>query len=187
MRMAYHRRLRRMSAAEFASPVLHNDPEAQLEQLADALAAGNLPSQELARVRALVAQAEQADTVSPVGRYRMAQLLGHCGAMSGAVEDVARAHDLALRAMAQHRPARRLAAELYDQQRVLSGLAQKFGTQPVASDELMGSSRPWVDPATTDSERAKWDLPSLEQLTAAHRAAVSNSGSKGDNYSGDTP
>lgn len=69
------------------------------------------------------------------------------------------AQDLALAAMASHRPARRLAAEAFDRLRVLQGQPQKFGTQRRAD----GS--PWpIDPATTDSERAKWDVPPRSRL-----------------------
>ncbi|MEI6129537.1 MAG: hypothetical protein WCR59_05675, partial [Planctomycetota bacterium] len=73
---------------------------------------------------------------------------------------VKEAYELALAAMAHHRPARRLAAQLFDRLRVLEGRPQKFGTQ----QSLDGVAWP-VDLNTTDSERAKWDLPSLAELS----------------------
>jgi hypothetical protein len=72
---------------------------------------------------------------------------------------VAAAHEVALSLMAQHRPARALAARLYDRMRVLAGRPQKFGTQRGPDGAV------WpIDPGTTDSERAKWDLPGLADL-----------------------
>lgn len=80
------------------------------------------------------------------------------------VAQVTAAHDAALGLMATHRPARALAAQLYDRMRVLAGRPQKFGTQ------LGPDGAPWpVDPGTTDSERAKWDLPGLADLLRSHR------------------
>ncbi len=69
------------------------------------------------------------------------------------------AHDLASVAMAGHRPARALAARSYDKLRVLRGQLQKFGTLRAAD----GAALP-CDSSTTDSERAKWDLPKLDVL-----------------------
>lgn len=76
---------------------------------------------------------------------------------------VTAAHDAALSLMATHRPARALAARLYDRMRVLAGRPQKFGTQRGPDSAL------WpTDPGTTDSERAKWDLPGLADLLRGH-------------------
>ena len=50
----------------------------------------------------------------------------------------------------------------FDRLRLLAGAPQKFGTQWRARD---GGRELWpVDPATTDSERAKWGLPPLAEL-----------------------
>ena len=138
------------------------DLDAQLEQLLGEFAQGNPPARTREQVRSL---ARATDVATSIGRYRLARLLGRCGAIDGDLREVMEAHDLALRAMAGHAPARRLAAELYDLQRVLQGQPQKFGTcsQPGSVMD--------VDPATTDSERAKWDLPSLAELRAAHERA----------------
>lgn len=77
------------------------------------------------------------------------------------------AHDLALQAAASCRDALAVCAAAFDRMRVLRGQPQKFGTAR-AHD-----GGPWpVDPATTDSERAKWGLPPLaELLQAADRGA----------------
>lgn len=81
---------------------------------------------------------------------------------SDAVAAVERAHMLALAAMRSDPLARPLAATAYDRLRLLAGAPQKFGTQIVERD---GRRMLWpVDPLTTDSERAKWGLPSLAEL-----------------------
>ncbi len=72
------------------------------------------------------------------------------------------ASSLALAAMAQDRRGRLLAATAYDRLRRLRGQPQKFGTQ-VDEDGEVAALWP-VDPATTDSERAKWDVPPLAEL-----------------------
>lgn len=58
--------------------------------------------------------------------------------------------------------ARVLAAQLFDRRRWLQGQPQKFGTLAVRVAE---GWRLWpVAPGTTDSERAKWGLPTLQEL-----------------------
>jgi hypothetical protein len=75
------------------------------------------------------------------------------------VAEVEAAQALALAAMPTEPRARRLAATAYDRLRMLRGQPLKFGTQWVDRD---GRAELWpVDPATTDSERAKWDVPPL--------------------------
>lgn len=69
------------------------------------------------------------------------------------------ARDLALAAVGKVSRARVLAAQSFDRLRVLDGLPQKFGTQRGPD----GAEWP-CDPATTDSERSKWGLPSLAEL-----------------------
>ena len=82
---------------------------------------------------------------------------------SDVVEEVEAAHSLALAVMATEPRARPVAAMAYDRLRRLAGKPQKFGTQVV--DDGVGGRRLWpVDPATTDSERAKWDVPPLAEL-----------------------
>lgn len=75
------------------------------------------------------------------------------------VDDVRLAHDAVLARLGEVAGARPLAARLYDRLRMLEGRPQKFGTQRRADGTL------WpVDPATTDSERAKWSMPPLAEL-----------------------
>ncbi len=82
-----------------------------------------------------------------------------------APEDAWRAHELAGRAAALgHRAGRWLAAAAYDRWLMYQGRPQKYGTQYRAAD---GRWRLWeVEPATTDAERAAWDVPPLTELEA---------------------
>jgi hypothetical protein len=80
------------------------------------------------------------------------------------------AHEWALRsAQMGHRQARWLAAAAYDRWCTYSGKPQKYGTQYVSDGRRQ---RLWdVDPATTDADRAGWDVPPLaEQLRKAEEA-----------------
>jgi hypothetical protein len=76
------------------------------------------------------------------------------------------AHELALQAveLGHGPPARWLSAATYDRWLMHQGLPQKFGTQY----RLTGSR--WVlhqvDPATSDAERARWDVPPLADAEA---------------------
>lgn len=84
---------------------------------------------------------------------------------SSDLADVAAAEALLLGAMARDPRARPLAARAFDRRRRLRGEPQKFGTEVVECD---GRRALWpVDPATTDSERSKWGLPSLTELRRA--------------------
>lgn len=85
-------------------------------------------------------------------------------------DDAWQAHTLALRAVQLgHATARWLAAAAYDRWCMYQGRPQKYGTNYV-SDGVR--HRLWdVDPATTDAERAEWDVPPLaEQLRKAAEA-----------------
>ena len=80
-----------------------------------------------------------------------------------------RAHELAKRAadLGSTRPARWLAAAAYDRWLMTGRLPQKYGTQ------YRFANGRWVlyevDPATSDEERARWDVPPLaEALRRAH-------------------
>jgi hypothetical protein len=74
--------------------------------------------------------------------------------------DYWRAHELALRAAELgHETGRWLAAAAYDRWLVHQGKPQKYGTQyRRVGDEIELDE---VDPATTDEERAEWNVPSL--------------------------
>jgi len=83
-------------------------------------------------------------------------------------DDVDRAHEQALIRMREMPALKVVAALAYDRTRAFAGRQQKFGTQAVMCD---GKRTMWpVDPGTTDSERAKWQLDGLEGL----RAQVAN-------------
>lgn len=82
-------------------------------------------------------------------------------------EEARRAHELALEAAQMgHDQARWLAAAAYDRWCMYDGRPQKYGTQFVPDGVRY---RLWdVDPATSDEERAMWNVPSLsEQLRRA--------------------
>jgi hypothetical protein len=102
---------------------------------------------------------------TPAAQVAAARLLVH-GEVAAEVE---LAQNLALAAMPGERAARRLAAVAYDRLRLLAGKPQKFGTQFVARD---GARELWpVEPTTTDSERAKWDVEPLVELRRRAAAA----------------
>jgi len=76
--------------------------------------------------------------------------------------EVDRAHEAALIRMSKEPRARIVAALAYDRARAFVGREQKFGTQSVMCD---GKRVLWpVDANTTDSERAKWHIQSLQSL-----------------------
>lgn len=76
--------------------------------------------------------------------------------------EVDRAHECALIRMKGEPRLQIVAAMAYDRTRVLAGRPQKFGTQAIADD---GRLVPWpVDPQTTDTERAKWGVATLQRL-----------------------
>jgi hypothetical protein len=85
------------------------------------------------------------------------------------VDDYWQAHELALKAAEMgYRKARWLAAAAYDRWLMHQGQPQKYGTQYRAE---AGAWTLWkVDPSTTDEERARWDVPTLEE--AKRRAAT---------------
>jgi hypothetical protein len=73
-----------------------------------------------------------------------------------------RAHELATHAAELgHRPARWLAAAAQDRWLMAAGRPQRYGTQYRSQGDR------WVlwpvDPATTDAERAAWDVPPLAE------------------------
>jgi hypothetical protein len=85
-------------------------------------------------------------------------------------EDAWQAYEFALQAanLGETR-ARWLAAAAYDRWLMYSGKPQKYGTQYVTDGKR---HRLWdVNPATTDTERAEWDVPPLaEQSRKAEEA-----------------
>lgn len=73
------------------------------------------------------------------------------------------AHELALQAvdLGHGHPARWLAAAAYDRWLMHQGLPQKFGTQYRQQGARFVLHE--VDPATSDEERARWNVPSLAE------------------------
>ena len=121
----------------------------------------------MARRRAVLAMRDAGQLRSAAERFAAATVLVH----GEQIAEIEAAQSLALAAMTTESRARRLAAIAYDRLRMLRGEPQKFGTQWVERD---GRLELWaVDPATTDSERSKWDLP---PLTAILRQAGSGRG-----------
>lgn len=85
-------------------------------------------------------------------------------------EDAWQGHTLARQAAALgYRPARWLSAATYDRWLMYQGKPQKYGTQYATDGKR---HRLWdIEPATTDAERAEWDVPPLaEQLRKAEEA-----------------
>ena len=85
-------------------------------------------------------------------------------------DDAWHAYSLALKAAELgYQPARWLTAAAFDRWLMSQGRPQKYGTQYVSDGERQ---RLWdVDPATTDEDRARWDVPPLEeQLRKADEA-----------------
>jgi hypothetical protein len=85
-------------------------------------------------------------------------------------DDAWQAHTLALQALDRGAlSARWLAAAAYDRWCMYQGKPQKYGTNYVTDGVR---HRLWdTDPATTDAERAAWDVPPLaEQLRKAEEA-----------------
>ena len=117
------------------------------------------------RVRAVAIIAEGGVTTAD-DHYHAALLFQH----GDTPNDAWQAHTLALQAMTLGHPkARWLAAAAYDRHLMYQGKPQKYGTSYVTDGVR---HRLWdVDPATTDTERASWDVPPLaEQRRKAEEA-----------------
>ncbi|HZF66841.1 MAG TPA: hypothetical protein VEZ47_02265 [Gemmatirosa sp.] len=112
----------------------------------------------LERLRAL-------GVVPPAALYHAAWLLNH----GETPEDASRAHALAREAAeAGYAPARWLAAAAYDRACMYAGRPQRYGTQFVPDGMRY---RLWdVEPATSDAERAAWDVPALAEQHARAEA-----------------
>jgi hypothetical protein len=100
---------------------------------------------------------------APEDYYHAARIFQH----GDTIEEIWRAYQLAKQsADLGHRPGRWLAAAAYDRWLMYQGRPQKYGTQFVPDGRRY---RLWdIEPATTDEQRAEWDVPSLaEQLERA--------------------
>jgi hypothetical protein len=98
---------------------------------------------------------------APLDRFRAAMLFQH----GRSIDDYRLAHDLA-RAAAEGgcREARWLTAATEDRLLLSQGRPQRFGTQYVDVGGAFELAP--VDPATTDAERAAWDVPPLAAARA---------------------
>ncbi len=110
-----------------------------------------------------------AGAVRPEALYHAAWLLNH-GEMPG---EAAQAHALAREAAeGGYAPARWLAAAAYDRACMYAGRPQRYGTQFVPDGVRY---RLWdVDVATSDSDRAEWDVPPLAEQRARAEAMTRN-------------
>ena len=130
------------------------------------------------RVERLLAQGAVTD---PDDLFRAAMVFQHGSDRA----HYRRAHELAKRAAEQGstRPARWLAAAAYDRWLLAGGLPQKYGTQ------YRSAGGRWVldqvDPATSDEERARWDVPPLAE--ALRRAQVMTRDDRRDRRQGGDP
>jgi len=95
----------------------------------------------------------------PEDYYYAAWILNH----GESVEEIWQAHILAMRAAdLGFRKARWLTAATYDRWLMYQGKPQKYGTQIVPDGK---KQRLWdVESATSDAERAEWDVPSLAEM-----------------------
>jgi hypothetical protein len=95
----------------------------------------------------------------PEDYYHAAWILNH----GESAEEIWQAHLLAKEAVKLGlRRARWLTAAAYDRWLMYQGRPQKYGTQIVPDGKRQ---RVWdVEPATTDAERAQWDVPSLAEM-----------------------
>ncbi len=119
--------------------------------------------QRRARAEAAVRELEASNQLSPVDLYHAAWLFNH----GDLPAEARQAHEWARTAAEQGQEAARwLAAAAYDRWCMYEGRPQRYGTQFVPDGRRY---RLWdVEPATTDAERAAWDVPPLaEQLRRA--------------------
>lgn len=111
-----------------------------------------------ARALAVLGRLRASGAPAPESLYYTAWLLNH----GDEPAEARLAHDLAREAADRgYAPARWLAAAAYDRWCMYEGRMQKYGTQFVPDGVRY---RLWdVEPATTDAERAVWDVPPLAQ------------------------
>jgi len=111
------------------------------------------------RRRRLAVIVESGGLKEPEDYYQAAWILNH----GESVDEIWQAHTLAKEAVELGlRCARWLAAATYDRWLMYQGKPQKYGTQIVPDGKRQ---RVWdVDPATSDAERADWDVPTLAEM-----------------------
>lgn len=109
-----------------------------------------------AQAASLLAAIRAEGEPSPSDLYHAAWLYNH----GDTPAEARTGHELALAAAERgHVPARWLAAAAFDRWCMYDGRPQRYGTQFVPDGRRY---RLWdVDPATTDADRAAWDVPPL--------------------------
>jgi hypothetical protein len=125
---------------------------------------------ETRRIRVLELLA-QGKIESPESRYHAAMILQHTpqGLVGSTItsksnENYILAHFLARSAAEQgYEDAKWLAAATYDRYLIIQGRPQKYGTQFNLNIETGFLEFNTVDPATTDAERAEWNVPPIEE------------------------
>ena len=82
---------------------------------------------------------------------------------SDRIEDLWQAYQSGLKSIEKgFDKAKKFTAAAYDKWLMYQGKPQKYGLQIVPDGQCL---RLWdVDPSTTDDERAKWSVPSLQEL-----------------------
>lgn len=112
----------------------------------------------LARVKQLIADGALQE---PVDQFRAAMILHH----GESLEDYEQAYRLASMAFdGGYEHARKLVALTLDRWLTHQGKPQRFGTQYL--HDANGWRLMEYDPATTDEERARWEVPPLAELLA---------------------
>ncbi len=140
---------------------VHDELRALLAADQDDRAGGRLGAEAIDRDRVRLRRVKE---LLEAGAVENAEDL-YCAAMilqhGSLLEDYWQAHQLAKASSeAGHAPARWLAAAAYDRWLMHQGQRQHFGTQYFSMGG--GPLRLWeVDRATTDEERARWDVPPL--------------------------
>lgn len=130
--------------------------ETRLHRVLALLAAGQIQGPEAQECAALILQhspvtlcGDRYQAIS-LDNYLLAHLLAKSAAEKG------------------RRSARWLAAATLDRHRVFSGLPQKYGTQTVFDPTSNAMVIPPIEPATTDAERAAWDVEPLATFLQRH-------------------
>jgi hypothetical protein len=119
----------------------------------------SLRERDAERRKRLESIVESGGLKEPEDYYCAAWILNH----GESVEEIWQAHVLAKEAVKLRLGrARWLAAATYDRWLMYQGKPQKYGTQIVPDGKRQ---RVWdVEPATSDAERAEWDVPSLAEM-----------------------
>lgn len=155
------------------------DEDQRMRQAGDTDPQAEYDADKRHRLRVLELLAE-GRIVLPEDKVRAALLLQHTSAVfcdgelkSESLENYLLAHFLARSAaLAGHRPARRMAALTLDRYLVFSGRPQKYGTQYRFDEKAGKEVLLEIDPATTDAERAEWDVEPLAVLRGDAKAGT---------------